>query len=197
MNKRKMLTFSLKIFDFFKPKPEDICIEDIAHHLALINRYNGAIRVPYSVAEHCVRASYLTTGDPLVNLLHDSAEAYIGDIIAPHKYGLGWDFLSPFGAISYGQVEAEILRQIGKALDVSELACWLTMPKETKAADITMYLTEVRDLMPPQGYKLFRELGWIPDGFEPLPDRIVPWAWQKAEREFLMRYKELTRCPKS
>ena len=193
MNKnREIMTFTGKMFDFFKPKPETICIEDIAHHLALINRYMGATKVPYSVAEHSVRCSLLPVGGPLLNLMHDAAEAYIGDAVSPQKEGLVWvnRDIYPLG---YRHVEAEILRNIGKALGLPALASWLATPKEVKRADTIMLATEVRDLMPPQAFGVFYAFGWIPKEVEPLPANICPWDWQSAEENFLMRFKELTR----
>jgi hypothetical protein len=192
--KREIVTFSHKVFDFYRPMPEDICIEDIAHALAFTNRYGGHTRVPYSVAEHCVRMSHIPVGDPVVNLLHDSAEAYIGDIPSPQKKGLCWRLDSGGFGVEYSQVEAEILRQIGKALGIPKIASWLTMPEDTKAADTIMYLTEVRDLMPPQALETFQRLGWIPAGFEPLAGRITPCEWRKAEKAFLYRFEELAKC---
>jgi hypothetical protein len=54
---RSIMTHSGKTIDFLDPDPEQICIEDIARGLALCNRYNGHTKLPYSVAEHCVRMS--------------------------------------------------------------------------------------------------------------------------------------------
>ena len=193
-NQREIMTFTGKMFDFFRPDPATICITDIAHHLACINRYTGATRVPYSVAEHCVRMSYLPIGDSLLNLMHDSAEAYIHDIASPQKGGLGWltngdGFMGGF-FLNYRQIEAEILRKIGKALGIPKLASQLATPKDVKEADLVMLATEVRDLMPPQGKEIFRF--WTED-HEPLPDKIVPWDWATAEENFLCRHEELMR----
>ena len=193
MNKnREIMTFTGKMFDFLKPTPEIICIEDIAHHLALINRYTGATKVPYSVAEHSVRCSLLPVGEPLLNLMHDAAETYIGDIASPQKVGLGWVIRNICPSM-YQHVEAEILRNIGKALGLPALASWLATPKEVKRADNIMLATEVRDLMHPQCFGIFCDLRWILEDIEPLPANICPWDWQSAEENFLMRFKELTR----
>jgi hypothetical protein len=188
MNQREILTFTGKVFDFFKPEPEMICIADIAHALALTNRYSGHTSQPYSVAEHSVRCSHIPIGDPLLNLMHDSAEAYIGDIPSPQKKGLGWEFPPNGFHIQYEQFETEILRQIGMALGVRQLKCWLTMPKETHVTDKIMIATEVRDLMPPIWVEKFSV--WL-DEEKPLAEKIVPWSWDKAEQEFLSRFYEL------
>ena len=72
------------------PRPEEILIEDIAHHLARICRWGGAVRGYYSVAEHSVLLSHYFEGkgDPVLAkwaLLHDAAEAYLGDVVRPLK----------------------------------------------------------------------------------------------------------------
>jgi hypothetical protein len=66
---------------------ESIRIEDIAHSLATQTRYMGHCKFPYSIAEHSVLMAIYNPfdADPLALLLHDSAEAYIGDLIRPWK----------------------------------------------------------------------------------------------------------------
>lgn len=77
-------TYTGKVFSFIDPQPEDICIEDIAHHLSLICRFNGACRVHYSVAQHSVYVSEIVSVKAQA-LLHDAGEAYYGDITSPFK----------------------------------------------------------------------------------------------------------------
>lgn len=68
-------------------------IEDIAHSLSIQNRFIGHTKHPYSVAQHCVNCVAvaidvykINDSEFLLNLLmHDAAEAYIGDIISPVK----------------------------------------------------------------------------------------------------------------
>ena len=50
-------TYTGKAFDLLNPTPEMVEVTDIAHHLALINRFTGATAVPYSVAQHSVLVS--------------------------------------------------------------------------------------------------------------------------------------------
>ncbi|MFA5286352.1 MAG: hypothetical protein WC347_12205, partial [Smithellaceae bacterium] len=76
-------TFSGIAFDLLNPKPEMILLEDIIHSLALINRFNGAAIFPYSVAQHSLYvASLLPSELKLHGLLHDAAEAYVGDMVS-------------------------------------------------------------------------------------------------------------------
>ena len=79
-------TYTGKQFWPLDPRPEDVCIEDIARGLAMSCRYGGQVNKFYSVAEHawlvslCVPPQYA-----LVGLLHDASEAYISDIVRPVK----------------------------------------------------------------------------------------------------------------
>ncbi len=67
---------------------EDIDIADIAHSLARQGRFNGHTTGFISVADHCVRVHDMLYEDGYgpEGLMHDAAEAYLGDIIRPLKY---------------------------------------------------------------------------------------------------------------
>jgi 5'-deoxynucleotidase YfbR-like HD superfamily hydrolase len=85
--------------DLLDPSPLDIEIEDIAHGLAFVARWNGQTRGdhPYSVAEHSllVEEIYARTAPRprprwrLAALLHDAPEYVIGDMISPVKAAVG------------------------------------------------------------------------------------------------------------
>ena len=85
--------------DLLDPTPVDIEIEDIAHGLAFVARWNGQTRGdwPYSVAEHSLLVeeiySRTTPAAPprwkLAALLHDAPEYVIGDMISPVKAAVG------------------------------------------------------------------------------------------------------------
>ena len=88
--------------DLLDPSPLDIEIEDIAHGLARVARWNGQTTGDhaYSVAEHCVLVEdicmLIRPGWPtrwrLAALLHDAPEYVIGDMISPFKAALGFDY---------------------------------------------------------------------------------------------------------
>jgi 5'-deoxynucleotidase YfbR-like HD superfamily hydrolase len=88
--------------DLLDPSPLDIEIEDIAHGLARVARWNGQTTGAhaFSVAQHSVIveeiAAHIRPGlDPkwrLAALLHDAAEYVIGDMISPFKAALGYDY---------------------------------------------------------------------------------------------------------
>ena len=92
-----LLTASGVPFSIGRANAVDVNLTDVAHHLALINRFCGATTRPYSVAEHsllvaeiCERDFGMT--DPsglLAALMHDAHEAYFGDISTPVKHHLG------------------------------------------------------------------------------------------------------------
>jgi 5'-deoxynucleotidase YfbR-like HD superfamily hydrolase len=98
MTKNWMQTTSGVPFELMDPRASDVRIEDIAHHLARINRFSGATKgvadSGYSVAQHsCLVADILALwGAPLEivreGLLHDAGEAYYGDITSPVKQAL-------------------------------------------------------------------------------------------------------------
>jgi hypothetical protein len=74
-------TYTGKFVDPLNLKHEDIEIRDIAHALALINRFNGHSRIPCSVGHHSIFVCELVrTEHKLQALLHDATEAYLGDI---------------------------------------------------------------------------------------------------------------------
>lgn len=84
------ITASGKRFYPLDIRPDDICVEDVAHHLAQINRFNGALLYPLSVAQHAVYVSRVAEIDGGIvaayqGLHHDDSEAYLADIPRPIK----------------------------------------------------------------------------------------------------------------
>ena len=79
-----------RYFDLAKPREQEYPIEEIAWHLAHINRFTGAAEVPVNVAYHSVAVSrYVPQEHALAALLHDAEEAYYGDISSPAKRLVG------------------------------------------------------------------------------------------------------------
>lgn len=84
----------------FRPVPSEFCGEDIAHSLSQLCRFTGHTPKFYSVAEHsclvhdAIMSDHPLAGDELAmaGLLHDAAEAYIGDIATPLKRKLVCQF---------------------------------------------------------------------------------------------------------
>ena len=88
--------------DLLDPSPLDIEIEDIAHGLARVARWNGQTKGAhaFSVAQHCLLVErFVAELRPgvarsvrLAALLHDAAEYVIGDLISPFKAAVGLDY---------------------------------------------------------------------------------------------------------
>lgn len=88
--------------DLLDPSPFDVEIEDIAHGLARVARWNGQTKGEYafSVAQHCLLVERLA-GElkpklaqqaRLMALLHDASEYVVGDLISPFKAAVGLDY---------------------------------------------------------------------------------------------------------
>jgi 5'-deoxynucleotidase YfbR-like HD superfamily hydrolase len=88
--------------DLLDPSPLDIELEDIAHGLARVMRWNGQTRGPqgFSVAQHSLLVVRLCEhwrpGWPaayrMAALMHDAPEYVIGDLISPFKAAIGTDY---------------------------------------------------------------------------------------------------------
>jgi len=88
--------------DLLDPSPLDIEIEDIAHGLARVARWNGQTRGDhtFSVAEHSLLVEAIMQDlapssvpeHQLAALLHDAPEYVIGDLISPFKAALSLDY---------------------------------------------------------------------------------------------------------
>jgi hypothetical protein len=109
-----------RLIDINRFGARDVNIHEIASALAQINRFGGRGIYPYSVAQHSVAvASHIT--DPAWKpfaLLHDSAEAYLGDICKPLKDMTALQYQG--GMREFASVEREIRRHIFTAMNLTE-----------------------------------------------------------------------------
>lgn len=118
--------------DPLDPKPEQVRMEDIAHALSMICRANGHFPEVHTVAQHCLecveeaRTRKLPRQIQLFCLLHDGAEAYLGDFIQPVKarmegYREAEDYLldmiyRKFAGRTPTAAEEKIIKEIDKTL---------------------------------------------------------------------------------
>lgn len=153
----KIKTASGLWFDFNDPQTDQIIIEDIAAALSKICRYNGHVPNFYSVAEHCCYvADWLDTHGyshlAFAGLMHDAAEAYLGDIVNPMKR------LPSFQAV-YSPMEEIVETVIGNAFNVD----LYPIDPIVKQADKAVYEWEVENIRtgqikgydPQQAYETF------------------------------------------
>lgn len=149
--------------DLADPKPETIDCYSIAMALSKICRYGGHSPKFYSVAEHCVMAMTIARDDENPDvilraiLLHDAAEAYIGDVVKPLK------LLLP----EYAAIEDRIEAAISERFDVD----FKTYRDTVKHYDRTMLKAEKTQLWPNDASP------W--KGFAGLTDRPVPLGYWK------------------
>ncbi len=134
------------IFNLLKPNSTLISLPDIATSLGKICRWNGHCRGFYSVAEHSVlvawylRRKFSSGRFAILGLLHDAAEAYIGDITSPVKEALQGN-VAP--------VEGHIMCTIHAALGVQPET--KIEAKIVKDADNVLLMTEAYHLLPNKG----------------------------------------------
>jgi hypothetical protein len=158
-------------FDFAAPHSSPFTIEDIAHGLAHICRYSGQCNGFYSVAEHSLLVSETATGFELEALMHDAAEAFLGDITRPLKQMLP----------DYKRIEGDVERAI-----FSRFGIQTPIPREVKQADLRVLAAEQRQIMPRGTDDWLRGQDVIP---APIVVRNLPPV--EAKRAWLERFEVL------
>jgi hypothetical protein len=165
---------------FRDPRQADIDVGDIAHHLARIGRFGGATDGFYSVASHSVYVSRrlaeagFSARTQLAGLLHDSAEAYLGDVVSHLKALLpGYHALEE----AWDDVLQTVFRVQWRGNSV------------IKEADLRARLSEARDLFRERPYELNRPLMY--NGLEPFEEPVVEQTPDEAEFSWLSRAAEL------
>lgn len=163
---------------FLDPRPEDIVLSDIAGALSKLCRYTGHTTEFYSVAQHSVMASKLVPKRlALAALLHDAAEAYIGDVSRPLKTLFETKAPGVLREIE-NRIHSAVNEAFGIRLNASDKSI-------IKAADNVALATEKRDLLP-------GDTIW-PGMPEPLEQQIEPLEPHKAEAQFMRRYRYIVR----
>jgi hypothetical protein len=179
-------TYTGRQFYYIKPRPDDVCLEDVAYALSNICRYTGHSSIFYSVAEHsCLCADEAETrGYPdsvaLACLLHDSAEAYVGDVNSPLK-----SLLHGF---------KDIKRAAHNACAAALMPGIVISPEQrliVKDIDIQMLRYEATVLMPSKGYTW----NWPDNAADIVSVGIMRLTPEQARGYFIAKYEQLLgRC---
>jgi 5'-deoxynucleotidase YfbR-like HD superfamily hydrolase len=162
----------------FDPSPEDIDPADIATALSNLCRFGGHSSSFYSVAQHSAIVADLleqagaTADELMAALLHDAAEAYLGDLPHPIKHR------SELGA-HFKRAEKDLEAVIERRFELPDAAARI------KAIDRALLATERRR---------FSRVAWNwpeLEGVDALDIEIEPWPPERAAREFLERYERI------
>jgi len=176
--------------DLIDPSPLDVEIEDIAHGLARVARWNGQTRGEhaFSVAQHSLLVLNVTqllapSASPdklLIALLHDAPEYVVGDMISPFKAVIGGDYKS---------VEERLLAAIHLrfALPARTPADWKKTVKRADAISAYFEATRLAGFQESEAVKFFGRPNGVPapaDLLDPLPPR-------EAQSRFLQAFRHL------
>jgi uncharacterized protein len=177
--------------DLLDPSPLDVEIEDIAHGLARVARWNGQTsgNHAFSVAQHCVVVEAVfarihpdaTAAARLTALLHDAPEYVIGDMISPFK--------AVVGGGGYKEVEKRLQGAINLrfSLPAETAASLYRIIKQADTVAAYFEATQLAGFSDTEAVKFFgRPRGFSPDMFD-----LDPLPALKAQRAFLQRFRAL------
>ncbi|MGY2052561.1 hydrolase [Methylobacterium sp. JK268] len=177
--------------DLLDPSPVDIEIEDIAHGLARVARWNGQTAGPhvFSVAQHALLVEALGAGlmpeagaaERLDLLLHDAPEYVIGDIISPFKAAIGE---------SYKAVESRLLAAIRLRFGLSPEPA-PAMRRLVKRADRLAAFLEATRLAGFSRAEALKVFGRPEPVRVPVDALLAPWPTAEAQDRFLARFRTL------
>jgi 5'-deoxynucleotidase YfbR-like HD superfamily hydrolase len=181
--------------DLLDPSPLDIEIEDVAHGLARVARWNGQTKGAhiFSVAQHSLlteaiarQQSRLDRSRLLAVLLHDAPEYVIGDMISPFKAVIGSD---------YKTVEARLLAAIHMRFGLPAIlpADLMALIKACDRSAAHLEATRLAGFSVTEARRLF---GPSPK-FSPVIERdyLMPWSAEVAQARYLARFAKLAPRP--
>ncbi len=176
--------------DLLDPSPLDIEIEDIAHGLARVARWNGQTqgRHIFSVAQHSLLVEKIAGGlDPAISredrlfmLLHDAPEYVIGDMISPFKAVIG---------DAYKSVENRILAAILRrfSLPPEPAPRLLLLCKKCDRASAFFEAVELAGFTRGEAERIFGRPAILAD----VAELLAPQPIDLAQARFLDRFKAL------
>jgi uncharacterized protein len=174
--------------DLLNPSPLDVEIEDIAHGLARVARWNGQTKGDhaFSVAQHCVLVEriagelkpLLSREGRLMALLHDASAYVVGDLISPFKAAVG---------IDYKAFELRLLSaiHIRFGLPAKPPAPMLSLIKRADQVSAFHEATQLAGFEPKEARRYFG----APTGAR--TPRLVPLSPPEAQALFLERFGKL------
>lgn len=178
--------------DLLDPAPVDIEIEDIAHGLARVARWNGQTigDAIFSVAQHSLLVEAITGAlspglgptERLVALLHDAPEYVIGDMISPFKAALGVD---------YKDVENRILAAIHIRFGLPPQNATSELQTLIKQADKAAAYFEATELAGFDREEAGRFFGVPAVSIERYRSLLSPFTADTAKARFLERFSAL------
>ncbi len=179
--------------DLLDPSPLDVEMEDIAHGLARVARWNGQTAGAhiFSVAQHSLlvetiarHRAQLDRHGRLAVLLHDAPEYVIGDMISPFKAVIG---------NNYKEVEARLLAAIRLrfGLSAEPNAELLKVTKIADQAAAWLEATKLAGFSVSEATKFFGKPPAV--SMVTLRDYLTPWPAETAETRFLERFARLFR----
>jgi 5'-deoxynucleotidase YfbR-like HD superfamily hydrolase len=178
--------------DLLDPSPLDIEIEDIAHGLARVARWNGQTRGDhiFSVAQHTLLTEEIArrrTGGcdrrlALALLLHDAPEYVIGDMISPFKVVIG----GAYKAVEHRLLDAIHIR-FGLPRELP--AEIITIIKAADRGAAFLEATILAGFSAAEARRFFGPRPTLPAAAE--QDYLTPWPAETAKRRFLQRFAEL------
>ena len=176
--------------DLLDPSPLDIEIEDIAHGLARVARWNGQTigDHAFSVAQHCLLVesiaadlASITREAKLMALLHDAPEYVIGDLISPFKAAVG---------IDYKDLELRLLGAIHLRFGLPARPPKDLLALLKKADRISAYweATQLAGFDPDEARRFF---GTPPAGLK--RPKLIPLPTEEAQARYLERFRRLSK----
>jgi len=175
--------------DLLDPSPLDVEIEDIAHGLSRVARWNGQTtgRWAFTVAQHSLLVEDLVgrfrptapRAWRLAALLHDAPEYVIGDLITPFKAAVGFDYKA-----LEDRLQAAVNLRFGLPAQMPKSAASLIKRADRAAAYLEA--TQLAGFSSVEGHRYFGR----PRGLDEL--RLDAWPPTEAKDRFLARFAELT-----
>jgi uncharacterized protein len=181
-----------------------VAIEDIAHHLSLINRFTGATSRPYSVAEHsllCCEIAARAGASPIVQLaalMHDAHEAYVTDLSSPAKTAVNAYSMAGGGIPAWNLFENEHAKTVRAHFGL--LTVFASHRGFIREVDFQALATERRDLT---AYTAAKHSAWAVLGDAgPTPVPALHWVrlntheresrtWRDWRQAFHARFDQL------